>query len=375
VLAAFVPAQASQTPMGVVTGVLWLDEDEHGVRQPGDPVLPNAPVQGWRSILPGGAGRSVGSITTDADGRFLWSLPAGSTYWLAADFEHFTDRDTSGLGSLCALTATVQPGVTQQVDVRVVPRRGITHPLSLPLTDGYFFKQGTLRGSPGVNSCDSGFSVTNEAGIWFWDTFRRFGPENLGWPISVRFEHEGQILQVFERAVLVWRQAERRVAVLDVMDELHARGQDERRSDVGLAPPALEWDGSSHDPEVVAERLALLDTEPAIRERYFAVDDPIALYGLPTSAAEMLYPRRSTNVFETDDSPRAVALRTQKTVFYLWLQDVPLLMQPLAAGQVGEINTAQAGLYVAGPAVGWFPRDVFVRQPVPVGTGPNIPLW
>jgi hypothetical protein len=370
------PVQASQSPTGVVTGVLWLDQDEHGVRQPGDPVLSDVRVESYQSVEPGGPGRLSSRVQTDSAGRFQFELRAGSTYILQAIFDdgtgdaHSIPPRVSHAG--CALTAILQPGSTQQVDVRLVPRTGGPHLLSLALADGYFFKQATIRPELEVG-CDSGFAVTNADGIPFWDTFRRWGPEHLGWPMSVRFEHEGQWLQIFERAVLVWRPEERRVALLNVMDEWSSRGRDERFWEAGMVPRPLNWEGGADDPEVIARRLALLDTSPAIRERYFAVDDPIALYGLPTSAAEILYPSRRFEMDETEGAASAIALRTQKTVFYFWLLDTPSILQPFAAGHAEEVTSAQNGRYLR--SQGWYPRDVFVRQPVPIGAGTNRPVW
>jgi hypothetical protein len=394
---AFVPARASQPDVGLVTGVVWFDEEHHGVRQPGDPLAPNVRIEAGRSIRPGGVGRSFAETRTDANGRYEFVLPTGTTYIVGLLYDEETGEPPPAGGPPshrgCALTAIVQPGSVQEINVRLRRDPPGTRsgddppsPLSLPLPDGYFFKQAPLQGPKSLLSgCDAGFAVTNAEGIAFWDAFRRWGPEHLGWPISVRFEFEGQVLQVFERAVLEWRPGEERVAVLDVMDQWHELGQDQSLWNSGMVPKAQELDGRPDDPEGVAARLALLDSNPAIRERYFSVDDPIAPYGLPTSAAVILPRRRYGSPEdgyipgtplpapdEVSEGP-AIALRTENTVFYQWLEDTQFGFAPLAVGAVGEVTIAQTGRYAG--IRGWYPAQVFVRQPVPPGAGPNTPLW
>ncbi|MCZ7574715.1 MAG: endo-1,3-alpha-glucanase family glycosylhydrolase [Ardenticatenaceae bacterium] len=72
-----------------------------------------------------------------------------------------------------------------------------------------------------------GFAVLDDAQARFWSEFRRLGGvQALGYPISRRFERDGFVVQAFQKAILQWRPAEGRVALINVFDELSRAGKD-----------------------------------------------------------------------------------------------------------------------------------------------------
>ena len=223
---------------------------------------------------------------------------------------------------------------------------------------GYFF--GQTGGQDGV-----GFNISDADNLGFWATFRALGgAEQLGFPVSRRFLWRGRPTQVFQRAVLQYEPLEKRVVAINVLDLLHDVGRDpwlRQARTVPLPVAVPEEQGKSWD-EVVAGRQALLDAEPALREAYFAVADPIAVYGLPTSRVE--------------DFGTQKAIRLQRGVLQLWTQDVPWAPAgTVTAALVGEI-ASDAGLFDTGP------KDVTLKDafkpevapaPKPVPTPPPAP--
>ena len=78
---------------------------------------------------------------------------------------------------------------------------------------GWFFSQG----SPGP---ETGFAITNEDGIAFWDLYRNAGgPLTMGYPTSGRFSWMGFVLQDLEEGVLVWHPRLGGIQRLDAFDE------------------------------------------------------------------------------------------------------------------------------------------------------------
>src|SRR5206468_5321269 len=125
-------------------------------------------------------------------------------------------------------------------------------------------------------------------------------------------------------AVFQYEPLEKRVVLLNVMDLLHDAGRDGWLRAARNVPGPLrpDFDAGKSWPEIVAARQALLDGQPALREAYVAVRDPLALYGLPTSAVE--------------DFGGHYAIRLQRAVLQLWKQETPW------AG-AGEVTRALVG--------------------------------
>jgi uncharacterized protein YkwD len=221
-------------------------------------------------------------------------------------------------------------GVALLVVALLPPASAAAAPLDRPIAGGYFFTQTAGRDG------NLGYRVTNEAGVRFWDEFQRLGGvDALGYPVSRRFVKDGFVVQAMQKGVLQWRPDADRAWLTNVFDELHAAGKDGWLAEVRSTPPPLpdDWDAGKSWQEVVRTRLALLDADPAIRERYFSVDDPMTFFGLPTSPVT--------------DQGNHRAVRLQRAVIQLWKVDVPWAR----AGQTTVANGAdiakEAGLFAA----------------------------
>ena len=88
------------------------------------------------------------------------------------------------------------------------------------------------------------------------------------------------------------------------------------------------------------DRLALLDANQAIIERYYAAPEPLLQYGLPTSRVE--------------DYGNVLVIRTQRAVFQQWKEDVPW-------AKAGEVTIANGGDIAK--ELGLFPEDAMIPQP------------
>jgi hypothetical protein len=190
----------------------------------------------------------------------------------------------------------------------------------------------------------TGYAVTNEGGVPFWDQFQRLGGvPTLGYPVSQRFTYKGFVTQAFQKAVLQW-QPGRGLFLLNVFDELHDAGKDDWRLTFRATPRQLDpsFDAGKNWQEIVRHRLALLKANPAIRERYFSAPDPLLLYGLPTSRVE--------------DMGNHYAIRLQRAVMQQWKVDVPW-------AKAGQVTVANGG-DIAKEA-GLFPREATLPQAPP----------
>src|SRR5919108_449351 len=204
----------------------------------------------------------------------------------------------------------------------------------LPDGAGHFYKQANGQGGAG----ETGFAITNANDVRFWNEYRRLGgPDVLGYPASRRFIWEGFTVQVVQKAVLQWRPDTQAVAFANVLDRLHALGKDDwllafrqiPRPFDNAAEAGLSWD------EIIARRWGFLDTNEAIKARYFGAPAPLDHFGLPVSYADL------------GDS---FVLRAQRAAFQYWKRDVPWA----AAGEVTVVNAGdlakEAGV-LPGPAL------------------------
>ena len=192
---------------------------------------------------------------------------------------------------------------------------------------GYFFGQAG-------NGDGTGFPISDAEGAPVWTVFRALGgAETLGYPISRRFAWRGRATQVFQRGVLR-HEPPAAVAPLNLLDLLSAAGLDPwlRSARAVPEPTAFREEGKSWS-EIVAARRALLDPFPPLRDAYASPHDPIAVYGLPTSAVE--------------DMGDHLAVRLQRGVLQLWTADRPWARAgEVTAALVGEI-ARDAGLFDA----------------------------
>jgi hypothetical protein len=267
---------------------------------------------------------------------------AGALKWMLNDFtEGASDRENS-LGMFRG-DGSPKPVVTAFRQLAGLPPITLAGPLRPPdyvIPEGHFFTQ--TSGRP-LERDGSGYAVTNADDIRFWDAWQRLGGENMGYPLSRRFLWRGTPTQVFQRGVLVWG-PEAGVVLVDLFDELHARGLDPDLQTRERIPPRIDpaSEAAMSRDELVRSRMALLETAPALQRRYQAAPDPLVLYGLPTSAAM--------------DLGDALAIRTQRAVLLQWRVPVP----GVAAGDVTVVNGGEIAV-----RRGLFPISALVPEPPP----------
>jgi N-acetylmuramoyl-L-alanine amidase len=204
-------------------------------------------------------------------------------------------------------------------------------PLDFATGGGQFYTQAAGGGS-------AGFLVSDDGGLPFLTELRsRGGPEGIGYPISQRFDWKGTTVQAFQKAVLQWLPGEHRVAFLNVFDDLTGAGKNPWLHSVRSTPEPtwLRNEGQLTWDEVVAQRLAFLDTNPAIKARYYSVADPTTLFGLPSSRVE--------------DMGSHYAIRLQRAVIQQWKSDVPWARAGETTVANGGDIAKEAGMFPGGP--------------------------
>ena len=191
-----------------------------------------------------------------------------------------------------------------------------------PIANGHFYSEANGQGG---GSGQSGFAVTDDSGIPFWSTFSRDGGvAAFGYPISTRFLISSATDQALQKGILQWDNGV--VSVINVLDVLHNAGLDAILQSRYFTPPPADTspDAGLAWPQIVARHQQFLAGDPAIRAAYFAVADPITLYGLPMSQPT---PEANGSV---------VVVRLQRAVLQQWLTN-----QPWAAA--GQVTIANAG--------------------------------
>ena len=175
------------------------------------------------------------------------------------------------------------------------------------------------------------FSVCDDTQANFRTAFEQWGLQKIGYPISRRYTRDGFVTQAFQKAIMQWRAESNSVVLVNIFDDLHNNGLDDTLLSTRQTPKQLPdgWDhGGKHTlsdvpfNEVVTKRQALLDVRPALRNTYFASDDPLTFYGLPTSLVE--------------DMGNHYAIRLQRAVLQEWKETVPW-------AKVGEVTIANGG--------------------------------
>ena len=171
-----------------------------------------------------------------------------------------------------------------------------------------------------------GYAVVDDEDARFWTAFWNLGGlEALGYPVSQRFEHDGFAAQAFQKAILLWDARSQSVHLMNLFDELSAAGADPFLETHRLIPPSDAWLEDAGQPwdVIVANHLALLEADPAIKAAYYAERergrDPITFNGLPMGMRDY-------------DSVRV--LRAQRRAFQRWLVDTPWA----SAGEVVVVN-------------------------------------
>ncbi|MGB0388493.1 MAG: metallophosphoesterase family protein [Ardenticatenaceae bacterium] len=179
----------------------------------------------------------------------------------------------------------------------------------------------------GGTSCETfsetGYTVCDDSEARFLSAFEGYGLQNVGYPISRRFQRDGFMTQAFQKAILQWQADSKSVAFVNIFDELHDRDFDETLFQVRQTPNQLPagWDGDLSFEQVVRKRQALL-SRPALRKTYFAASDPLTFFGLPTS--------------EVEDMGNHYAIRLQRAVLQEWKEKVPW-------AEAGQVTIANGG--------------------------------
>ncbi|HEX2171248.1 MAG TPA: hypothetical protein VHL09_02235, partial [Dehalococcoidia bacterium] len=223
--------------------------------------------------------------------------------------------------------STVRPAQAEELDYDII--------------GGHFFTQANGQGGAG----GTGFAVTNEGGIRFWDEFRRLGGvEVIGYPISTRFIWNGFTVQAFQKIVLQWRPEVGEAYFVNVVDEMHNRGLDEALAVSRSTPAIADWAadaGLSWD-QVVEHHRAVLVADPALQAKYFSVDDPTLRFGLPMAPIA--------------DYGSVAVLRAQRVILQHWKVQTPW-------ANPGDVVIAN-GADVA-KELGVFDPQVLTPQPAP----------
>lgn len=148
--------------------------------------------------------------------------------------------------------------------------------------------------------------------INFWSEFKRLGGVSaLGYPASNRFILDGFVTQATQRVLMQWRPEVHQVYFVNVFDKLHDLGLDSQlQTKYQVPPPVNVNDVGKPFSQVVAERQAYLNANPAIKQKYFSMSDPLQLNGLPTSQV-------------TDAGGVFDIIRSQRIVIQYWKKSLP----------------------------------------------------
>jgi outer membrane protein assembly factor BamB len=216
----------------------------------------------------------------------------------------------------------------------IAPAAGSTLDVDIP--GGHLFQQANGFGGAG----STGYAVVDDAQAAFWTEFQRFGGiDEVGYPVSERFQYAGYTTQAFQKLVLQWQPELNEAVPLNVLDELDRPGTSAWLDANRQVPPAESTaadTGLTFD-AVQARHIAKLEAYPALLDFY--TSDPAALdkYGLPLSVK---------------DYGAFVAVRLQRATLQLWPDD---------NGSPGTIVVGNAGDLAK--EVGLWPVDALKAVP------------
>jgi hypothetical protein len=141
--------------------------------------------------------------------------------------------------------------------------------LDYALDNGWFYKEANGFNGAGTG----GYAVTDDASASLWSEFQRLGGiDELGYPISNRFQLDGCVAQAFQRGALEWQADQEQAVPIDILSLLSQRGLDAWLDALRHIPP------SQSDPSTVADALSAY---PPIGDFYAADSDAL---GLPLGA-------------------------------------------------------------------------------------------
>ena len=189
------------------------------------------------------------------------------------------------------------------------PSAGALDCEGVALDDGCLF---TITGGDTADP-DDGFAVTNANDVPLWDFVRQRDLQALGYPISQRWVRGPFTFQAFQKVILQWDPGKARMNYYNTLDVLANRYPWVELPNVP-SHQVLEADRGADFATITRNHLALLDQNPAIKERYLSEPDWLNLYGLPIS-----YEEREVN----GDPQDLQMLRAQRTVFVIWNVPAP----------------------------------------------------
>jgi hypothetical protein len=232
-----------------------------------------------------------------------------------------TDINTGNL----LVCSTTQPGLF--VPLVVLPTNPALDQLDFPTADGHFYTQGNgFAGGGGL-----GYSVLDDGDAPMWTEFQRQGGiPRLGYPVTNRFMYDGTVTQAFQNGALQWQADSGQSTLLNILDELHARGSDGWLDTTRQIPPPPP-DGQPGD-------ASMLSPWPGLLATYGGDPD---LYGQPVSVK---------------DYGQLTSARFQRSTLYVWSQDQP----SAAAGTVGGGNAGDLAR-----AAGLWPTSAATPVPPP----------
>ncbi len=247
------------------------------------------------------------------------------------------------LRRLVALVATLAALIVSLL----TPVQAADNAADFGIDNGHFYTQ--TGGGKG------GFSITDDGGIPLWSEFRRLGGiDVLGYPISGRFVLGGRVVQLTQKVGLVWYPELSQARFLNIFNMLHDAGKDGWLTMMKTIPPQLAGadEAGKTWQEISQRRYGQLDAHPAIKSAYFAIYDPVNMYGLPEGGWL--------------ETPIMSVLRFDNVVF----QQAKQLLPWAAAGQVQMVNGGdilkESGLLGPLPFVAQAPPEPAI-QSVPAG--------
>jgi hypothetical protein len=197
-----------------------------------------------------------------------------------------------------------------------------------PVTGGHFYTQANGQGGAG----GTGFAVLDDTSIKFWSGFQGLGGiPALGYPISGRFQWDGFTVQAFQKGVLQWRPEMNQAVLVNLYDRMHDLGHDPWLQAFRSIPPIADWTSDTGLPfnQVAAKHLTLLEANPALKARYYAVlGDPVTLNGLPMAPI----------VPDNTASPNYYVIRCQRVTLQQWVKDAPA-----SGAHAGDVVVTNAG--------------------------------
>ena len=215
----------------------------------------------------------------------------------------------------------------------LLPPQSESQSADYQIAGGWFYTQ---TGGDTPDPFD-GYAVVDDPQARFWTAFVDLGGvQAVGYPVTQRFNWDGFVTQVFQKAAFQWRADTGKVEFINVFDDLNRLGFDDAL-EARLIPGQEQFQEAGLDfDEITARRIALLDAEPALRARYESVGDPLRWFGLPQSQVR----EYSNGLLRS--------IRLQRAVLQLWTEDVPW-------ASAGTVTVANGG--EEAKALGMWPAD------------------